>query len=170
MKTKKINNKVNIVLSFGLFFCMFYLYGQTTANYVDRDYRIKKYHKEMIEYLIKDNQFGTQNAREIKVSEYVGKIGIVKIMEIFPVLPEKNNVLLVRFFSLSSHANNYWGILEANSKCLFYFNKSNNFEVDNYLQRYNVKTQKIILNYIKIFDEWDHPEAKENRIIDEIKN
>lgn len=91
-------------------------------------------------------------------------------MEIFPISPEKNNVLLVRFFSLSSHANNYWGTLETNSKFLFYFNKKNNLDVDKYLERYNLKTQKIILNYIKIFDEWDHPESKENQIIDEIKN
>ncbi|WP_343617888.1 hypothetical protein [Flavobacterium sp.] len=170
MKTRKINSKVNIILSFGLFFSMFYLYGQTKVNYVDRDYRIKKYQKDMIEYLIENNQFGTKSSRGIKVSEYVGKIGIVKIMEIFPISPEKNNILLVRFFSLSSHANNYWGILETNSKFLFYFNKKNNFEVDKYLERYNLKTQKIILNYIKIFDEWDQPESKENQIIDEIKN
>lgn len=170
MKTRKINKKVDVVLSFCFFFCMFYLYGQTTVNNIDCDYRIKKYKKEIIEYLVKDNQFGTEISREIKVSDYVGRIGIVKIMEIFPVVPEKNSILLVRFFSLSSHANNYWGILESNSKCLFYFNKTNNYEVDNYLQRYNLKTQKIILNYIKIFNEWDHPEAKENIIIDEIKD
>lgn len=69
MKTRKINNKVNIILCFGLFFSMFYLYGQTKVNYVDRDCRIKKYQKEMIEYLIENNQFGTKSSREIKVSE-----------------------------------------------------------------------------------------------------
>lgn len=165
MKTKKINNKTNLILSFALFFFMSILYGQK-VNYIDKDYRIKKYQKEMIKYLIEHNQFGTKKNNVIKINEYAGKIGIIKVMEIFPISPEKNNILLVRFFSLSSHASNYWGILEENSNYLFYFSQSNKSEIDNYLQKYNMKTQKIILDYAKIFDEWDHPEAKENQIID----
>jgi hypothetical protein len=142
-----------LIISISLFFLIFCVYGQK-GYYVDKDYRIKKYQKEMIKVLIDDQWLVKKENGEIIIKNYSGSMGITKCMEVFPVKPEKNNILLVRFYSLGSHALNYWGFLEKDKRYFFYYDVKNYNKTEEYLKKYDEKTQKILLDYIKIYTEW----------------
>lgn len=143
-----------LLLSISLFFFIFCVHSQK-GYYVDKDYRIKKYQKGMIQVLIDDHWLEKKEKGEIFLRNYFGSMGVTKCIEVFPVKPEKYNVLLVRFYSLGSHALNYWGFLEKDSKYFFYYDVKNNNITEEYLKRYDKKTQKILLDYIKIYTDWE---------------
>ncbi len=132
---------------------------------VDKDYRIKKYQKEIIQFLIDYNQFGIKK-EALPIKHYQNAIGVKKCIDIFP--NEKNkNILLVRFYSLGSGANNYWGILEKSNKYLFYYSEKDSGSLVTYLKKYDFKTQKIILEYLKTYTIWDGPNLHSPQIINE---
>ncbi|WP_278034812.1 hypothetical protein [Flavobacterium nitratireducens] len=120
--------------------------------YVQKDSRIKKYQKDMILFLIEDKLLEKKETGKIDVDNYSGSMGVAKYLEIFPVEPNRDKVLLVRFYSLGSHALSYWGLLENKSKFLFYFDEKNVKELECYLKRYDESTSKIILSTLKICD------------------
>lgn len=141
-----------IVLIISLFFLIHCVYSQK-GYYVDKEHRIKIYQKEMIKILIDDHWLEKKEKGKIKIKNYCEMMGVSKCIEVFPVPPSKNNVLLVRFYSLGSHALNYWGFLEKDSKYLFYYDVKNKNETEEYLKKYDQKTQMILLDYIKIYAE-----------------
>lgn len=123
--------------------------------YVDKDYRIKKYQSDMIKFLIEDKWLEKKENDKIIISNYSDSMGVTKCIEIFPVEPKKSKVLLVRFYSLGSHALNYWGLLENHNKFLFYYDEKHKIEIVESLKKYDDRTKKIILSSLKIYDEWD---------------
>jgi hypothetical protein len=164
-KLKNEMRNINSTLIITLLFFLSNTYGQK-GFYVDKDYRIKKYQKEIVEVLIAEKWLEKKEKGEIIIDNYSGSIGVTKCIEVFPISPEKNNVLLVRFFSLGSHALNYWGILEENCKYLFYYDEKNNSKTENYLKKYNIKTQRILLDYIKIYTEWHNKNDSNPKVLD----
>lgn len=154
--------KIKLISSFLLLIFSFNTYSQKGFS-VDKDYRIKKYQKEIIQFLIDDNQFGVRK-EALPIKNYLDKIGIKKCIEIFL---NDENILLVRFYSLGSGANNYWGILKKSNKYLFYYNEKDFISLETYLKKHDFKTQKIILEYLKTYTIWDGPNLHSPHIIDE---
>jgi hypothetical protein len=166
MKTKNAMDKIKLIASLSFFFVISVIYSQEGFN-VDKDYRIKKYQKDMIKFLIDDNQFGTEEIKgAILIKNYSGSMGITKCIEVFPVEPKENKILLVRFFSFGTGAESYWGILEKDSKYLFYYNEKDISKIKNYLKKYDTKTQQILLDYVKIYTEWNGPNTHSPQVID----
>lgn len=157
---------INSILIINLLFFVSSIYGQK-GFYVDKDYRIEKYQKEIIKVLIDGQWLEKKEKGEIIIKNYSGSIGVTKCIEVFPIQPEKNNVLLVRFYSLGSHALNYWGILEKDSNYLFYYDEKDKSKIEDYLKKYDVKTQKILLDYVKIYTDWDEPNSHNPQLINE---
>lgn len=151
MKRKNNTQKLNLILIIFIFLIITTSYGQKGFD-VDKDYRIEKYQIEMIKYLIDNNWLEKQEKGKIIISNYSSSIGIRKYIEVFPT--EKNKILIVRFYSLGSHALNYWGILEKESYLFFYYDEKHEVEIAEKLKKYDEKTSRIILSSIKIFDEW----------------
>jgi len=151
MKRKDNTQKKNIIFTMFIFLIMTMSYGQKEFD-VDKDFRIEKYQSEMIKYLIENNWLEKQEKGEIIISNYSSSMGIRKYIEVFPI--GQNKVLLVRFYSLGSHALNYWGILEKDNSLFFYYDEKHEIEVVEKLKKYDENTKKIILSSIKIFDEW----------------
>ena len=164
MKTKNVINRTKLLLSISIFFFVCITAYSQEGYYVDKDYRIKKYQKEMIKFLVENKWLSKKEKSEIIVGNYSGNMGITKCIEVFPIKPEKNSVLLVRFYSLGSHAVNYWGLLEKDNKFFFYYDDKNLSKIEDYLKKYNERTQIIILSYVKIYNEWN--QFDENKIID----
>lgn len=151
MKRKNNIQKLNLIFTIFIFLFITTVYGQKGFD-VDKEYRIEKYQIEMIKYLIDNNWLEKQEKGKIIISNYSSSIGIRKYLEIFPT--EQNKVLIVRFYSLGSHALNYWGILEKDNYLFFYYDEKNEIEIAEKLKKYDEKTTRIILSSIKIFDEW----------------
>jgi hypothetical protein len=156
MKRKKNRYRTKLILKIFIFLFISTSYGQK-GFYVDKDYRIKKYQSDMIKFLIDDKWLEKKEIGEIIISNYSGSLGVSKCIEIFPVEPQKTKVLLVRFYSLGSHALNYWGLLEDDNKFLFYYDEKNKTEIEVLLKKYDDRTKKIILNTLKIYDDWNKP-------------
>lgn len=141
------------------------IYSQEGA-YVDKDYRIKKYQKEMIKILIDNQWLEKKEKGEIIIKNYTGNMGVTKCIEVFPINLKKNKVLLVRFYAFGSGAESYWGILEKDSKLLFYYDEKYLSKMNDYMKKYDVNTQKIILDYVKNYIEWAGPNLHNPQIID----
>ncbi|MTH14849.1 hypothetical protein [Flavobacterium sp. LC2016-01] len=145
-----------------------FIYSQKGFR-VDKDYRIKKYQEEMIQFLIDHNQFGTKDeTKKSLIKKYSNAIGTTKCIEIFSNKSE-DSILLVRFYSLGSGADDYWGILEKNNKHLFYYNKKDIASVIDYIKKYDTKNQKILLDYLKIYTDWSGPNSHSPQVVDENK-
>ncbi|OAE90463.1 hypothetical protein FPG87_13060 [Flavobacterium psychrophilum] len=157
MKTKNVINDMKIFINIFIFLFFTAIYSQEGA-YVDKDYRIKIYQKEMIKVLIDKQWFKKEEKGEIIVKNYSGSMGVTKCIEVFPIKPEKNKILLVRFYSLGTHSLNYWGFLETDSKFFFYYDDKSVPKIEEYLKKYDEKTRKILLDYVKIFKEWNKEE------------
>ena len=161
--------KTKLILRFFIFLFISFTYGQKGFR-VDKDYRIKKYQKEMIQFLIDHNQFGKDiKTRNSLVKNYSNLIGITKCIEVFNSEP-KFEVLLVRFYSFGSGADDFWGILEKDNNYLFYFNEKDISPTVDYLKKYDLKTQKILFDYLKIYKDWSGPNLHSPQIIEENKN
>ena len=63
--------------------------------------------------------------------------------------------MLVRFYSLGSHALNYWGLLENKNKFLFYYDEKHKTEIEEFSKKYDERTKNIILSSLKIYDDWN---------------
>ncbi|KAF2508031.1 hypothetical protein EYY60_18995 [Flavobacterium zhairuonense] len=154
--------------------CLFFLLSiSTSALYsqkgfrVDKDYRIKKYQKEIIQFLIDHNQFGVNDIKaKSLIKKYSNNIGISKCIEVFSSKPERS-FLLVRFYSFGSGADNYWGILEKNNKHLFYYDEKDISSIAEYTKGYDIKNQKILLDYLKMYNDWSGPNLHSPQVIDE---
>lgn len=159
--------RIKLILSLAFFIIGSILYSQKGFS-VDKDYRIKRYQKEMIQFLIDNNQFGVKtNTKETSlISNYSNVTGISKCIEVFQNQPEFD-ILLVRFYSFASGADNFWGILESNNKYLFYYNEKDLSELTDYLKKYDIKAQKILLDYLKIYTSWNGPNLHSPQIIEE---
>ncbi|RTZ06097.1 hypothetical protein EKM05_12665 [Flavobacterium sp. GSP27] len=157
---------INSILIINLLFFVSSIYGQK-GFYVDKDYRIEKYQKEIIKVLIDGQWLEKKEKGEIIIKNYSGSMGVIKCIEVFPIQLEKNNVLLVRFYSLGSHALNYWGILEKDCNYLFYYDEKDKSKIEDYLKKYDVKTQKILLDYVKIYTDWYAPNLQNLQLINE---
>lgn len=151
MKRKDNTQKLNLIFTIFIFIIITTSYGQKGFD-VDKDFRIEKYQSEMIKYLIDNSWLEKQEKGKIIISNYSSSMGIRKYIEVFPT--GQNKVLLVRFYSLGSHALNYWGILEKDNSLFFYYDEKHEIEIAEKLKKYDEKTIKIILSSIKIFDEW----------------
>ncbi|SFN61147.1 hypothetical protein SAMN05444143_1392 [Flavobacterium succinicans] len=161
--------KNKLALSVYLLFFVSFVYSQEGYR-VDKDYRIKKYQEEMISFLINENQFGTEIKKKTKlIKDYSNLMSIQKCLEVFLVEPKENQILLVLFYSFGSGANKYWGILEKDNKYFFYYDEKDKFQIEAYLKKYDIKTQKIILDYVKIYTDWDGPNLHNPQIIEEHK-
>lgn len=154
MRREKMRQRTKLILEIFIFLYISVSYGQK-GFYVDKDYRIKKYQSDMIKFLIDDKWLEKKEKGEIIISNYSGSMGATKCLEIFPIEPKKTKVLLVRFYSLGSHALNYWGLLENDSKFLFYYDEKHKTEIEESLKKYDDRTKKIILSSLKIYDDWD---------------
>lgn len=159
-------------MKLGLFFLLFIstlpIYSQKGFR-VDKDYRIKKYQKEIIQFLIDHNQLGVDDkTSKLLIRKYSNNIGISKCIEVFSSKPEKS-VLLVRFYSFGSGADNYWGILEKNNKYLFYYNEKDISSIVEYTKEYDIKNQKTLLDYLKMYNDWSGPNLHSPQVIDESK-
>ncbi|GEL11173.1 hypothetical protein SAMN05192550_1985 [Flavobacterium glycines] len=157
---------INSILVITLLFFVASIYGQK-GFYVDKDYRIEKYQKEIIKVLIDGQWLEKKEKGEIIINNYSGSMGVTKCIEVFATQPKKDNVLLVRFYSLGSHALNYWGILEKESNYLFYYDEKDKSKIEDYLKKYDVKTQKILLDYVKIYTDWNEPNLPNSQPINE---
>ncbi len=158
--------KIKLILIFSFLISSPVLYSQNRLK-VDKDYRIKKYQKEMIQFLIDHNQFGVKNEKENSlIKQYSNAVGITKCIEVFQTESNKN-ILLVRFYSFGSGADNFWGILENDNRYLFYYNEKVISETSDYLKKYDVKTQKTLLDYLKIYTDWNGPNFHSPQIIEE---
>lgn len=153
MKPKNVMNKIKLILSFLLFFLISCGYCQE-GHYVDKDYRIKKYQKEMIKVLIDNKWFEKREKGDVIIKNYSGDMGVTKCIEVFSIEPQNNNILLVRFYSLGTHAINYWGFIAKNCSYFFYYDNKNKTKIEEYMKKYDEKTQKILLDYVKIYTEW----------------
>ncbi|TRX37573.1 hypothetical protein [Flavobacterium restrictum] len=157
-------NKIKsiLIITFTLFISN--IYGQEGFN-VDKDNRIKKHQKDIIKFLIDNNEFRERAKKEIIISDYSGNMGVTKCMEIFNIEPQNKKVLLVRFYSFRTGAESYWGILEKNSKYFFYYDQKDTSKIDNYLKKYDLQTQKIVLDYVKIYTELAGPNTHSSQVI-----
>lgn len=88
------------------------LYAQK-GYYVQKDLRIKRNQKHMVDFLLAHHQFGV-NSSSLKMDEYYGKMYVQKELEVF-----KDNFLLVSFGSLADHGEKYWGVLTSKDYLLF---------------------------------------------------
>ncbi len=159
-------DKIKLIASICFFFFVSIIYSQEGFR-VDKDYRIKKYQKDMIKFLIGNNQFGAEDLKDIiLIKNYSGNMGVTKGIEVFSDEPKRNKVLLVRFYSFGTGAENYWGILEKDYKYFFYYDQKNTLKIENYLKKYDVKTQKILLDYVKIYTEWNGSNTHSPQVID----
>lgn len=154
MKRKKIKQRVKLILEIFIFLSISASYSQK-GFYVDKDSRIKKYQSDMITFLIENKWLQKKEKGEIIISNYSGSMGVTKCLEIFPIEPKNNKVLLVRFYSLGSHALNYWGLLENDNKFFFYYDEKHKSEIEESLKKYDDRTKNIILSSMKIYYEWD---------------
>lgn len=151
MNRKDNTQKLNLILIIFIFLIVSTSYGQKGLD-VDKDSRIEKYQSEMIKYLIENSWLEKQEKGKIIISNYSSSMGIKKYVEIFQT--GQNTVLLVRFYSLGSHAINYWGILEKDHSLFFYYDEKKEIELSEKLKKYDEKTKKNILSSIRIFNEW----------------
>lgn len=157
MKTKNVMDKIKLASKIFILLFISVSYSQQ-GYYVEKDSRIKKYQKEIIQYLIDNKSLNKKEKGEIIISNYSGSIGITKFIEVFPLEPNKTKVLLVRFYSLATHSLNYWGLLDINNKFLFYYDENHKTEISDYLKKYDENTRNIILSSLKIYYDWDNVE------------
>ena len=144
------------LLSFGIFFLCTSIYSQK-GFYVDKDERIEKYQKDMISFLIEKKDLKI-NGTEIDINNFSGSMQVLKCIEVYPFKKDSNSVLLVRFCRLGSHHELYWGILEKDNFNLFATSEISNPSTKEYLDKYDEKTRKILLNFIEIHNDWYYRE------------
>lgn len=139
------------VLCFG--FLGTFAYAQQDYN-EGKDFRLKKYQTEIINFLFENEQFGNKNLR---IKDYSQMIFVFKTIEIFPwsAKPKKPSVLLVAFGSTSSHANTYWALLESDRKFLFKNKTIQADELMNHMKIYDEETKDIILFTLKLYKKFD---------------
>ena len=114
--------------------------------YISKDYRIKKYEKEIVRILITDNQL--PDNQPFKLDYYQGRIFIQKCLEIFPT-SGLNGILIIKFGSLGDHSNRYFGILNDHEKLLMPY-KFDDDNLTTFLKHCDSKTRAIIINYIQL--------------------
>lgn len=106
--------------------CLFFstrVYAQK-GQYVEKDYRILKYEKGIVQLLIKEKQI-TETGSPFKIEDYEQKLFVKKCLEIY--LGNSSDILLVRFGSLSDHNDKYWGVLSSQKAFLFYGTNDKDF-------------------------------------------
>jgi hypothetical protein len=129
-----------------LFFILFLIpeliYAQT--SFIDKDLRIINARNSIVKLLLKDQEFGDPGKHNLNY--FYNEIYITKEIELF-----HNNLLLIRFGSLSPHGQNYWGILQKNKTFLFHYSsngKDSHDDLLNYLNKSEINTRKTILDYL----------------------
>jgi len=135
----------NLIIFIGII-CLFFstpAYAQK-GQYVEKDYRILKYEKGIIQLLIKEKQI-PEIGSPFKIEDYEQKLFVKKCLEIY--LDKPNNILLVRFGSLSDHNDKYWGVLSHKKAFLFYGTSDKDFLALKKL--YAPRTVALISFYIK---------------------
>ena len=92
------------------------VFGQQ-GNFVAKDYRIDKFEKDIIVYLIKNKQ--VLNVKTpFKVEDYKLQIVVSKQLEFFSDTFDKN-LLLIKFSTSADHGDIFWGLLSNEEKCFF---------------------------------------------------
>jgi hypothetical protein len=114
--------------------------------FLDRDYRIAKYEKDIILYLIKEKQV-MDIKTPFNIEDYKSQIRVWKCLEIYSNDTTKN-LLLIGFSTSADHSDRFWGVLTSKSKYFFYdIDDTTEAELSMFKKTYNPVTAATILFY-----------------------
>lgn len=124
--------------------CCFVQSSQAQVGlFVPKDERIAKFQKEILQYLVKQNQFRGVND-EITIENYQDRMIVRRCIEIYSD-NSVNNILLIKFQANVDHCDKFWGVLTQKRSYLFYDFEDPQFQL--LTKEINLRNLKIIKNY-----------------------